>query len=164
MIVREESAGDIAEIRNVTEAAFQGADHSSGTEAAIIDALRSAGRLTLSLVAEADGRIVGHVAFSPVTIAGEDIGWSGLGPVSVLPQIQGKGIGGALIRNGLSRIRSEGWKGCVVVGDPAYYQRFGFAPEPGLVFEGVPPEYFMALTFAGPTPSGNVIYEPAFYP
>lgn len=161
--IRPETAVDAAAIRRVMEAAFAGAPHASGSEGAIVDALRAAGTLALSLVAEAEGAVIGHVAFSPVTVAGADLGWFGLGPVSVLPGHQRTGIGAALIRNGLARLRSGSAAGCVVLGDPAYYRRFGFAHAPGLTFAGAPPEYFMALAFAEPTPAGYVTYQPAFY-
>lgn len=163
MDIRLEIPADAAAIRQITQDAFAGAEHSSGTEGAIIDGLRAAGTLTLSLVAEEGGQVVGHAAFSPVTIAGRDAGWFGLGPVSVRPDRQGQGTGGVLIREGLARLRGMGAQGCVVLGDLGYYSRFGFAVDPNLSFEGVPPEYFMALSFAAASPSGAVIYQPAFY-
>lgn len=163
MELRPEQPGDADAIRSITQEAFAGAEHSSGTESAIIDNLMSAGTLSLSLVALSNDRIVGHVAFSPVKIAGGDQGWFGLGPVSVRPDMQGKGIGSRLIRESLAQLRAAGAEGCVVLGDPAYYRRFGFAADPALTFDGAPPEYFMALSFTGSSPSGSVTYEPAFY-
>ncbi|REF73480.1 GNAT family N-acetyltransferase [Paracoccus versutus] len=163
MDIRLETPADAAAIRQITQEAFAGAEHSSGTEGAIIDSLRAAGTLTLSLVAEEGRQVIGHAAFSPVMIGGRDAGWFGLGPVAVRPDRQGQGAGGVLIREGLARLRGMGAQGCVVLGDPGYYRRFGFAVDPGLTFEGVPPEYFMALAFAGPPPSGAVIYHAAFY-
>jgi putative acetyltransferase len=161
--VRPEAPGEAAAIREVTAAAFAGAEHASGTEAAIVDALRAAGALTLSLVAVADGAVVGHAGFSPVTVAGGDVGGFGLGPVSVRPDRQRAGIGSALIRDGLSRLRRRGAKGCVVLGDPGYYRRFGFAVDPGLRFDGAPAEYFMRLALAeGPLPAGTVAFHAAF--
>jgi len=161
--IRDETPAEAAAIRHLTDTAFAGAEHASGTEGAIVDALRRTGALTLSLVAATDGEVVGHVAFSPVTIAGAACGWFGLGPVAVLPARQRAGIGAALIRAGLARLRIAGAAGCVVLGDPAYYPRFGFAPDPALRFEGVPPEYFMALAFSDTSPAGAVVYHPAFY-
>ncbi|MCW1917531.1 N-acetyltransferase [Rhodobacter sp. KR11] len=163
MIIRLEEAADAEAICHITQQAFDGAAHSSGTEGAIIDGLRAAGTLTLSLVAEKDGEIVGHVAFSPVTVDGRDVGWFGLGPISVKPGFQRSGTGGRLIREGLARLRSDGAKGCVVLGDPGYYHRFGFETDPAMTFEGVPPEYFMVLPFIGSRPTGQVTYQPAFY-
>jgi putative acetyltransferase len=163
MKIRLEQTGDPAQIRAVTTAAFAETEHASGTEAQIIEGLRQSGDLQLSLVAEDDGAILGHVAFSPVKIAGEECGWVGLGPVSVQPDHQGRGIGRALIDAGLKRLREAGAAGCVVLGDPRYYGRFGFACSPGLRFTGAPPEYFMALGFAGDLPSGEVSYAAPFY-
>ncbi len=163
MILRGEKPSDTAAIRDLTDVAFKSAEHASGTEPAIIARLRSANSLTLSLVAETGGQIVGHVAFSPVRIGGLAGRWAGLGPVSVLPTRQGEGIGSALIRQGLSRLKADCWEGCVVLGDPSYYSRFGFAVVPGLWFAGVPPEYFMALAFGPQVPVGEVVYDPAFY-
>ena len=128
MIIRRETAADIAAIGEVTIAAFDTLAISNHTEQFIIRALRAADVLTLSLVAEVDGRVVGHVAFSPVTISDGTQNWYGLGPVSVLPEHQRQGIGTALIREGLSMLKGLGAQGCCLVGDPAYYSRFGFSP------------------------------------
>ena len=161
MIVRAERGGEEADVRQLIEAAFRGAEHSSGTEARIVDALRSAGALAVSLVA-VDGGVIGHAAFSPVMIDGRDIGWFGLGPVAVLPDRQGRGIGAALIEAGLAQLREMGASGCVVLGEPAFYARFGFRAEPGLRYPGPPSEYFQALGFRGQVPAGEVAYHPAF--
>ena len=163
MKIRKETPADQATIRQITEAAFATEEHTSGTEAAIIDALRDTGSLTLSLIAEIDGQVVGHIAFSPVTVAGDDVGWFGLGPVAVRPDMQGRGIGGGLIRTGLSQLQAQGAQGCTVLGSPGFYTRFGFAQDADLVFEGVPPEYFMSQSFNGKAPAGPVVYRPAFY-
>jgi putative acetyltransferase len=162
MPIRPEQPADAAAIRALTTEAFAAAPHSSGTEAAIIDGLRAAGALTLSLVAVEDSEIVGHVAFSPVTIDGAERGWFGLGPVSVRPDRQRGGVGSELIRDGLQRLREIGAGGCVLLGDPGYYGRFGFAADPALVLEGVPPEYFMRLAFGAGVPAGTVRYHAAF--
>lgn len=162
MLIRNERAGDADAIATATRAAFAEADHSSGTEALIIQALRSAGQLTVSLVAELGGRLIGHVAVSPVRISDESPYWYGLGPVSVLPAHQGQGIGSQLIRASLERLRSSATRGCVVLGEPAYYSRFGFSTHPQLVLPGVPAEYFQAMSFGGPMPSGTVEYHEAF--
>ena len=162
MEIREARQPDSAAIRDLVSAAFRSADHSSGTEAAIVEALQNAGALTLSLVAEMADGIAGHIAFSPVTIDGAAGVWYGLGPVSVRPDRQRQGIGTALIDSGLDRLRKAGARGCVVLGNPGYYRRFGFVSDPALRLEGVPPEYFMRLILAGPTPSGLVAYHGAF--
>lgn len=161
MIIRAERAADIPAIRLLVTDAFRLAPHSSGTEAAIVDALRAAGVLTLSLVAAGD-EVIGHVAFSPVLIDGDEIGWFGLGPLAVRPDRQRGGIGAELVREGLARVRALGARGVVVLGDPAYYGRFGFAVHPALQLPGVPPEYFMGLGFEDAVPSGTVAYHPGF--
>ena len=163
MILRPEREGDIDAIRTLTETAFRTAPHADGTEHLIIDRLRAAGALTLSLVAEADGAIVGHVAFSPVAVSDGSEGWYGLGPISVDPARQGEGIGGKLIGEGLERLKALGATGCVLLGDPAYYSRFGFTPDPRLTLDGVPPEYFMRVAFSPVYGAGSVSYHPGFY-
>lgn len=162
MDIRPENPADAGAIAALTTAAFATAPHASGTEAAIIAALRAAGALHLSLVAD-DGGIVGHVAFSPVHIDGREAGWFGLGPVSVAPERQGCGIGSALIREGLARLARAGASGCVLLGDPAYYRRFGFKADPGLILPDVPPEYFQRLVLAGPPARGVVAFHPGFH-
>jgi putative acetyltransferase len=161
--IRREMAGDEKAIEAVTTAAFREAPHTSHTEQFIVAALRAAGALCVSLVAEAEGNVIGHVAVSPVTISDGTLGWFGLGPISVLPAWQRQGIGSALMRAAIKGLRERGAAGCVVLGDPAYYGRFGFKTEPGLVLPSVPAGYFMALAFIGPIrPSGEVEYHAAF--
>lgn len=162
MEIRDERPQDREIIGEITTAAFAPMAYSSGTEAAIITALRQAGALTLSLVAVEGEEVLGHVAFSPVTIGGADLGWYGLGPVSVRPDRQGRGIGSALIRAGLERLAQIGAGGCVLVGNPGYYHRFGFGPLPGLTFAQAPAENFMALRLKGDTPRGEVAFHPGF--
>lgn len=161
--IREEVSGDEADIRALVEGAFRDHDHSDGIETEIIERLRRERTPVLSLVAvEASGPILGHVAFSPVTIDGKDHGWFGLGPLSVTPASQHKGVGSALTREGLARLQAKGAGGCVVLGDPGYYARFGFVADPALRFTGAPPEYFQRLVLAGKAPTGEVRYAPAF--
>ena len=124
--IRDETPGDAAVIGEVTLAAFRTLAISNQTEPFIISALREANALTVSLVAEAAGRVVGHIAFSPVTISEGTQNWYGLGPVSVLPEYQRQGIGKALIQEGLSRLKDLDAKGCCLVGHPQYYRKFGF--------------------------------------
>jgi len=123
--------------------------------------LRDSGDLSLSLVTEDDG-LIGHVAFSPVSITDGSEGWFGLGPLAVLPDRQGEGIGAALVRQSLMQLQALGASGCVVLGDPAYYRRFGFARMPDRAFPQAPPEYFMALPFGKASPRGAVLYAAAF--
>jgi putative acetyltransferase len=160
--IRPERPADVEAIAAVTRAAFAGAPHRSGTEAAIVDALRAAGALTLSLVATEDGRIVGHAAFSPVGIAGGDGAWFGLGPVSVEPSRQRRGIGRALVTRGLERLRELGASGCVVLGDPAYYGRFGFASDGALSYRGLPPQFLQRFVFRGSAPAGEFFFHSGF--
>ena len=162
MLIRPERPADAAAISRLTTAAFRTAQHSSGTEARIVERLRRSGGLLLSLVAEDKAGIVGHIAFSPVRIGGEWQNWVGLGPVAVAPSAQQGGVGSALIRDGLARMRAAGHAGCVVLGEPGYYTRFGFAAIPGITYPGVPTEYFMAQGFLGAPPQGEVAYHPAF--
>jgi putative acetyltransferase len=162
MIIRLENEGDADPIHEVTAAAFQGKPYSAGTEAQIVDALRAADALTISLVAEDHDEIVGHVAFSPVTINGRPGRWYGLGPVSVSPRRQRRGIGTALIKTGLAQLRDLGAAGCVLLGDPAYYGRFGFASDPALRYRDVDRRYFQRLSFTGDAPVGEVEFHPAF--
>lgn len=162
MRIRPESPADHAAIQAVTERAFVGAPHADGSEPRIVRALRDAAALAVSLVAEVDGVVVGHVAVSAVTITDGSAAWYGLGPISVEPARQGQGIGSFLMRRALHRLTELGAAGCVVLGDPAYYGRFGFAVRPGLVYPGVPAEYFMALPFGASTPQGEVAYHAAF--
>lgn len=162
MIIRNETVSDIDAITEVTIAAFQNHPISQQTEQFIVHALREANALTISLVAEVDGRVVGHIAFSPVTISDGSSGWYGIGPLSVVPAYQRQGIGQALMHAGLALVKSSGGQGCVLVGDPGYYERFGFKNMPGLVLEGVPPEVFLALPFGEHTPQGVVLFHPGF--
>lgn len=163
IFLRPERPEDVDAIRTLTETAFKTAPHADGTEHIIIDRLRAAGALTLSLVMEADGVLVGHVAFSPVTVSDGSADWYGLGPISVDPARQGEGIGGRLIGEGLQRLKALGATGCVLLGDPAYYSRFGFVADPKLTLDGVPPEYFMRVAFSPVYGGGTVSYHPGFY-
>lgn len=162
MEIRGERPGDVAAIAALVTTAFRDAPHASGTEAAIVDRLRAAGALALSLVAVVDGRIVGYVAFSPVVVEGVAAGWFGLGPVAVDPAHRERGFGAALIRRGLAHLHADGARGCVVLGDPAYYARFGFAPDPALRYPAAPAPFFQRVAFGGASASGDVAYHPAF--
>ena len=162
LLIRSETDADAGAIAEVTVAAFKTLAISDHTEQFMIAGLRAAGALTISLVAEVDGRIVGHIAFSPVTISDGCPGWYGLGPVSVLPEHQRRGIGSALIREGMSGLKAVGARGCCIVGHPEYYGRFGFVNTPGLGCEGVPPEAFFALSLDGHVPQGIVEFHAAF--
>lgn len=162
MNIRPETAHDAAAIEEVVRDAFRGAPHTSGTEAFIVRDLRQAGALTVSLVAVDAGKIVGYVAASPVSISDGSPHWHGLGPVAVVPSRQARGMGSALVREALRLLREKGAAGCVVLGEPAYYGRFGFRADPALRLEGVPAPYFQALPFGRNPARGAVSYHPAF--
>ena len=142
--IRPEAPGDADGVRAVNLAAFDGAQ-----EADIVDRLRLAGGRLLSLVAEVDGELVGHILFSEVTVDRGAARGMGLAPMAVLPSRQRNGIGSALVRRGLAMLRAEGCPFVVVLGHPAYYPRFGFAPASrhGLSceYEDVPDEAFLVL-------------------
>lgn len=162
VLIRDEHSSDFEAIAEVTIAAFETMEISRHTEQFIIQALRSAKALTVALVAEVDGIVVGHIAFSPVTMSDGTKDWYGLGPVSVLPDFQRRGIGKALIQEGLSRLKNLNAKGCCLVGHPRYYRRFGFENVEGLVHEGVPQDVFFALSFDGNIPQGHVRFHEGF--
>lgn len=160
--IRNETPADVEQIHQLTEVAFRDAPHTDHTEQFIVRALRQSGVLVISLVAESAGEIIGHVAISPVSIADGSGDWYGLGPISVLPAHQGKGVGSRLMEKALADLNAMGAAGCVVLGDPDFYGRFGFRVVEGLVYPGVPREYFQALSFGGRFPHGDVVYHAAF--
>ena len=162
IIIRNETKGDVSAITTVTVAAFEALEISNHTEQFIIEGLRAANALTVSLVAEVDGRVIGHIAFSPLSISDGSRNWYGLGPVSVFPEYQRRGIGSDLIVEGLSRLKALGVGGCCLVGHPAYYRSFGFDNVLGLVCEGVPQEVLFALSIDGHLPQGTVKFHEAF--
>jgi putative acetyltransferase len=162
IVIRSETNADIDAITEVTIAAFNTLEISNHTEQFIIAALRAAKALTVSLVAEMDGRVIGHIAFSPVTISDGTRNWYGLGPVSVLPEYQRQGVGKALMREGLSRLKDLKGQGCCLVGHPEYYRKFGFKNMPGLVHAGVPQEVFLALSLDRNVPQGEVTFHEGF--
>lgn len=162
IMMRSERPSDFAAIEALIASAFRDAAHASHTEQFIVDALRRAEQLSVSLVAADLEDIVGHVAISPVSVSDGSRGWYGLGPVSVAPACQGRKIGTRLVEQALLKLRGLHACGCVVVGEPRYYRRFGFEAVPALTFPGVPPVYFQAIVFEGNMPSGVVSYHEAF--
>jgi putative acetyltransferase len=159
MIIRNETISDIEAISKITFAAFQTLAISNHTEQFIINALRDAKALTISLVAEVDGKVVGHIAFSPISISDGSLNWYGLGPISVLPKYRKQGIGKSLILKGLSLLKDIGGQGCALAGDPNFYKRFGFKNIPDLIHEGIPQEFFLALPFDKIIPHGTVMFH-----
>jgi putative acetyltransferase len=162
MIIRNEAPSDEKAITEVTIAAFENHPISNHTEQFIVNALREAHALAISLVAEVEGQVVGHIAFSPVAISDGSPNWHGLGPISVLPAFQRQGIGKALVHEGLRLLHVLGSKGCFLVGDPEYYQQFGFRNIPGLVYDGIPQEFVLALPFDNTIPQGTVVFHEGF--
>jgi putative acetyltransferase len=163
MIIRLENPADVVAIHAVTLEAFKGHQYSDGTEHLIVDRLRDAGALSLSLVAEVEGAVVGHIAFSPVELSDGSKQWFGLGPVSVLPSFQGQGIGGALIRKGLEVLKEKAAAGCVVVGNPELYRKYGFQNDAGMSYADCAPQYFLVQPLSSNPASGIVTFHPAFY-
>ena len=161
MIIRRETAGDVAAIRQVISAAFEGDD-----EADLVERLRADGDLILSLVAEQDGQIVGHVAFSRLSITNDSDVTPGvsLSPVSVLPEMQRKGVGRALIEAGHDQLRRAGETAVFVLGDPAYYSRFSYSVSGADAFDcAYAGPYFQWLRLSPQAPVAGVIaYAPAF--
>ena len=158
----EGNSADIRAIEALTAAAFRDAPHTSHTEHFIVNALREAGKLTVSLVAQENAEIVGHVAVSPVAISDGSNDWFGVGPVSVSPERQRQGIGSRLMEQALAELRKQSASGCVVLGYPQFYSRCGFRTHPNLVPPDMPPEYFLAVSFGTKSPAGTVSYHEAF--
>lgn len=163
MMVRPEKAGDEAAIAAITTSAFAGKSYSNQTEHLIVDRLRRAGALSLSLVAVESDEIVGHIAFSPLTLSNGDAGWFGLGPLSVAPSRQRQGFGRALVNAGLEKLKRDKATGCCVLGSPDYYGSFGFVNTPDLVLPQVPPQYFQVLALSGAIPRATVAFHAGFY-
>jgi putative acetyltransferase len=161
--IRPEQPHDVADIRAVNVAAFADHEYSQQTEHLIVEALRAAGALEISLVAEADGAVVGHIAFSSASVGTSAEGWYLLGPIAVLPAHQAAGVGSALVEAGLALLRDRAARGCALVGDPGFYGRFGFRHYEGVTCEGVPDEFVLCLPFDGSQPRGEIVYHEAFF-
>jgi putative acetyltransferase len=162
ILIRPETSADHDAIEQLTIAAFLEAPHTDHNEQQIIRDLRAAGALSLSLIAEREGQVVGHLCFSPVTITDGSQGWFGLGPIAVSPALHGKGVGSHLMEAGLAVLEANGAAGCVVLGDPGFYGHFGFVADTNLMLPGVPAEYFMARRFNDERARGEVSYHGAF--
>jgi putative acetyltransferase len=164
LTIRPEAPADIAIIHGVIERAFTTQPHADGDEQDMVDRLRVGGELTLSLVAVLPKRgVVGHIGFSPVTIAGVECNWFQLAPVSVESDLHHRGIGSALIRAGVAQLTEQGASGIAVVGNPAYYERFGFARVSRFGPTGNEAAYFRAMVLVGEEPEGELRYASAFY-
>ncbi len=161
-LIRAEAPGDAPAIDGLIRRAFADDPHGSHNEERIVRALRAAGALSVSLVAGQGDAIIGHVAFSPVAVGSGAQRWYGLGPLAVEPAFQQRGIGSALVEAGLAELEALAAAGCVVLGEPGYYGRFGFRVVEGLVYPGPPPEYFLGKVLDGVPPTGVVEYHDAF--
>lgn len=160
MILRPETAAEAQAISDLITAAFTDAAHADGNEAQIVERLRAADALLLSLVAEEDGALLGHIAAAGVTVGGMG-GWACIAPVSVTPAAQGRGVGAALMLAALYALRDAGAGGVVILGDPAYYTRFGLTADGRRRIDGVPGAYVLSLPFTT-DPEGAVTFHPAF--
>ena len=161
--IRPEQEVDREQIHDLTKRAFAPMAFAAGDEQDLINALRDADALTISLVAVQDGKVVGHIAFSPANSADGAPGWFALGPVSVAPEVQGLGIGRLLIEAGLQRLIALDAAGCILTGNPVYSRRFGFVVRVDLAPPGEPSEYYMVRSLGDPTPSQVVSFHPLFH-
>ncbi|CDX17459.1 putative acetyltransferase [Mesorhizobium plurifarium] len=162
MLIRPEIPADYDAIHQLTWNAFRPMAFSNDTEADIIRALRADGDLTISLVAEDAGEIVGHVAFSPVGIDGIRDKWFGLGPISVRSDRQRQGIGKALIAAGLQLLDEQGACGCALIGNPEIYGRAGFVSDGQLTYPDIDTKYVQRLVLREPAPRGVLSFARAF--
>ena len=160
--IRKEEPIDYDVIYRLTQIAFEPKAFSDGTEADVIDRLRTSGDLTLSFVAEIESEVVGHIAFSPVVIGRLTTGWYGLGPISVHPDHQRKGIGSALVNEGLVSLKNRHADGCALIGDPKFYSRFGFVADGEVQYQDVPDKNVQHLNFGELRPQGELVFSPAF--
>lgn len=160
MLIRNETTADIPAISRLVTEAMLLLPQSTGTEACIVEMLRAEHALALSLVAEEQGEVIGYLAASAAWI-GTQGGWGLIGPLAVLPSRHRQGIGTALMAEAVRRLRTTS-RGAALVGDPAYYGRFGFRSFPGLSVAGCPPEVVQALPFDDIEPRGELLHHPAF--
>ena len=165
LIIRPEAKDDFTDIRQINRQAFQ-----TDAEANLVDALRKSNAEIISLVAEYNDLVVGHILFSQVTIDDQcpDIKICGLAPMAVLPEYQRQGIGSQLVNWGLDACRKAGFAAVVVLGHPQFYPRFGFQPSINFQIKSefdVPDEVFLALDLskdALASCSGIIRYHAAF--
>ncbi|MFT7653370.1 MAG: putative acetyltransferase [Candidatus Azotimanducaceae bacterium] len=163
LTVRGERPEDIGDIFDITELAFRGRPYAGGDEQDLVNRLRDTNALALSLVAEIGGCVVGQITFSLASNSDESGPWFALGPVSVIPELQNEGIGSALINRGLAEIRDRGALGCILTGNPDYYQRFGFKLCPANVPAEESAEFFQLKILCASSTSGMFEFHPAFY-
>ncbi|MEL7835020.1 N-acetyltransferase [Fodinibius sp. Rm-B-1B1-1] len=162
LTIRPEKERDIKQINIVIESAFKNHPYSNQTEHLLVSDLRDNDALSISLVAVTNQIIVGHIAFSEISINRDHQNWYGLAPVSVTPDYQNQGIGSALITEGLDQLKSLGANGCVLVGEPNFYKQFGFHHHDKLFCDGIPKKYFLVKSFNHHPPSGEITYHRTF--
>lgn len=162
-LIRLERADDYAAIYDVTKRAFASMPFSDGDEQELIGRFRDASVLALSLVAEMDGAVVGQITLTPAFAADASSGWFALGPIAVTPEYQSMKIGSELIGAAIAWLREQDAAGCVLVGNPAYYNRFGFKPYPALAPKGEPAEHYQILPLRVQKPNVVVGFDPQFY-
>ncbi|WP_375281163.1 GNAT family N-acetyltransferase [Pseudooctadecabacter sp.] len=155
--IRQEKESDSAAIRDVVARAFEGKSFADPDDKLIVDRLRDDGALVLSLVAEAGGKIIGQVALSPAKVGG--LKYLCVGPLAVVPEHQGKGIGADLMGHALGVAQAYGRDGAVLLGDPKYYSRFGFEKVAGVTYDGKGADALQVLPFTD-APSGAVTFHP----
>lgn len=160
--IRTETPGDASQITEVINRAFEGKWYAEGDEADLVVRLRALDDLAISLVAVCEGQVIGQIAFSPAELDGCFTGWFGLGPVAVHPDYQGWGVGSALMLAGFKELTELDAKGCILVGDPNFYGRFGFVLAPDNCPDDQPREYFMVKTLRAEVPVGQFAFHPAF--
>lgn len=163
LVIRPETPADYTAIHDVTRRAFAPMAYADGNEQDLIDRFRKAGALALSLVAERDGAVVGQVTFTEAFATDGSPGWYALGPVAVEPDLQTQHIGSELIETGIAMLRERDAAGCVLVGNPAYYSRFGFRPFPDLCPDGEPAEFYQILPLRVATPESVISFHPLFH-
>jgi putative acetyltransferase len=160
--IRSERSSDVDAIGELIRSAFLGMPYADGDEAELVEVLRAQDALSVSLVAEREGTLVGHVAISPARAPDGALGWYALGPLAVLPAHQRGGIGSTLVHAGMEAISELGARGCILTGDPSYYPRFGFKLSPENAPPGEPAEFFMVKVLRGRLPVGPIRFHEAF--
>ncbi len=162
LIIRPERRDDRAAIGNVIRTAFSGMPYADGDEDELVETLRRENALSVSLVAELAGTVVGQVTFSPAAASDGSPGWYALGPLAVIPAHQRTGVGAKLVHAGLDAISALGGNGCILTGNPAYYVRFGFSLAPSNAPPSEPAEFFMVKLLGPLKPVGPIHFHPAF--
>ena len=163
--LRLEAPEDAAAIHDLTERAFEPMAFSDGTEPGLPEALREAGALLLSLVAvSADGNLLGQVTFSPLTFEPETAQrWAGLGPIAVEPGFQKQGIGSALVKEGLRRLKAQGFDGVGLIGNPLVYGPMGFISTGEQTYAGLEPKFVQIISLSDEEPpAGEMVFHPSF--